>query len=186
MLLMAHVDSHNSNREAVWFLDSGCSNHMTGNKQWFLHLDQTFKQAMRLANDAKMMVMGKGSIILQVNGANMVITDVFYIPELTNNLLSNGQTVMSPGSPGSGNGPNVQDHKRLEHHTLQEKLHFATFKIVDCGCSKGRNCTFATVSQQARMLGSQLSFATLHRTVAPTAAKGTATLQNCRKVGGLI
>jgi len=28
----------------------------------------------------------------------------------------------SPGSPGSGNGPNVQDHKRLEHHTLTQNL----------------------------------------------------------------
>jgi len=49
----------------------------------------------------------------------MVIIDVFYIPELKNKLLSNGQTV---GSPGSGNGPNVQDHKRLEHHTLTQNL----------------------------------------------------------------
>jgi len=88
---MAHVDSHNSNREAVWFLDSGCSNHMTRNKHWFLHLDQTFRQAVKLGNDAKMTMMGKGSIKLQVNGANMVITDVFYIHVLKNNLLSIGQ-----------------------------------------------------------------------------------------------
>jgi hypothetical protein len=28
----------------------------------------------------------------------------------------------SPGSAGSGNGSNVQDHKRLKHHTLTQNL----------------------------------------------------------------
>jgi len=36
------------------------------------------------------------------------------------------------------------------------------------------------------MLGSQQSFATLHRTVAPTAANGTTTVPNRQKIGGLI
>jgi len=33
------------------------------------------------------------------------------------------------------------------------------------------------------MLGSQVSFATLHRIASPTAAKGTATVANSRKCG---
>ena len=64
---------------------------------------------------------------------------------------------------------------------LQEKLHFATFKMADCDCQKGRRCTIATLPQQSRMLGSQVSFATLHRTAAPTAAKDTATVAKGRK-----
>ncbi|XP_062010136.1 uncharacterized protein LOC133726576 [Rosa rugosa] len=32
LLLMAFVEENKSSREGVWFLDSGCSNHMTGNK----------------------------------------------------------------------------------------------------------------------------------------------------------
>ena len=35
--------------------------------------------------------MGKGRIHLQVNHVSQVITEVFYIPELKNNLLSIGQ-----------------------------------------------------------------------------------------------
>ena len=38
-----------------------------------------------------MVVWGKGNIILQIVGVTQVITDVFYIPELKNNLLSTGQ-----------------------------------------------------------------------------------------------
>lgn len=46
---------------------------------------------MKLGNNSKMAVMGKGNIILQIAGITQVITDCFYIPELRNNLLSIGQ-----------------------------------------------------------------------------------------------
>lgn len=32
MLLMTHVDPQENEKEDVWFLDSGCSNHMSGNR----------------------------------------------------------------------------------------------------------------------------------------------------------
>jgi len=38
LLLMAHVDVKHR-IETEWFLDSGCSNHMSGNKEWFSELD---------------------------------------------------------------------------------------------------------------------------------------------------
>ena len=91
MLLMTHMDLHARTKEAVWFLDSGCSNHMTGDRLWFFHLDETFRQAVNLGNNTKMAVMGKGSIKMRINGINQVISEVFYCPELKNNLLSLGQ-----------------------------------------------------------------------------------------------
>ena len=69
LLLMSYLEKHRAKREEVWFLDFGCSNHMTGCKDW----------------------LGKGSVKIQVNGATQVITEVYYIPELKNNLLSLGQ-----------------------------------------------------------------------------------------------
>ena len=36
MLLMTYVNCQNANRESVWFLDSGYSNHMCGKKRNFL------------------------------------------------------------------------------------------------------------------------------------------------------
>lgn len=91
MLLMSFVEIQDSNREVVWFLDSGCSNHMSGDKRWFVEIDQSFRQSVRLGNDSKMVVMGKGSIRMQVEGRTHTITEVFYVPELKNNLLSIGQ-----------------------------------------------------------------------------------------------
>jgi len=91
MLLMAFMEINQSKRENVWFLDSGCSNHMCGNKEWFFDLDEKFKQSVKLGDNLRMMVMGKENVKLHVNGLTQVITKVYFIHELRNNLLSIGQ-----------------------------------------------------------------------------------------------
>lgn len=88
---MSYIETHNLKREDVWFLDSGCSNHMSGDKHWFIELDHSFRHSVKLGNDSKIVVMGKGNVRIQVEGRTQVITKVFYIPELKNNLLSIGQ-----------------------------------------------------------------------------------------------
>jgi hypothetical protein len=60
MLLMSYVEHNNSTKEEVWFLDSGCSSHMSGNKLWFTQLDEGFRHSFKLGNNSKMAVMGKG------------------------------------------------------------------------------------------------------------------------------
>lgn len=91
LFLMSYLEKHQANREEVWFLDSGCSNHMTGCKDWFFDLEEGFNRSVKLGNDTRMSVVGKGSVKLQVNGAIQVIPEVYYVPELKNNLLSLGQ-----------------------------------------------------------------------------------------------
>ena len=91
MLLMAYVDNNQATNEDVWFLDSGCSNHMCGKKELFTNLDESFRQSVKLGNNSNMAVKGKGNVRFQSNGISQTITGVFYIPELKNNLLSIGQ-----------------------------------------------------------------------------------------------
>lgn len=91
LLLMADVETNKASREDVWFLDSGCSNHMTGNKEWFCDLGDDLNRTVRLGNDMKMTVIAKGSIRVQVEGITQVISDIYYVPDLRNNLLSIGQ-----------------------------------------------------------------------------------------------
>jgi hypothetical protein len=43
---------------------------------------------VKLGNNSSMAVMGKGNIRLLVNGIVQIITGVFYVPDLKNNLLS--------------------------------------------------------------------------------------------------
>jgi hypothetical protein len=90
-LLMAHTDSIVKNIEGAWYLDSGCSNHMIGTKEWLFDFDDSFRESVKLGNDSRMAVMGKGNIRLNIEGRIHVITDVYYLPGLSNNLLSIGQ-----------------------------------------------------------------------------------------------
>ncbi|KAH9685900.1 hypothetical protein KPL70_014158 [Citrus sinensis] len=91
MLLMAYADSNDDKNKEAWFLDLGCSNHMSGSKEWFTDIDEQFRQSVKLGNDTKMAVKGRGNVKFQVNGITQVITNVYYVPELKNNLLSIGQ-----------------------------------------------------------------------------------------------
>ena len=46
----------------VWFVDSGCSNHMCSNKEMFKELDESRKIQVRLGDDKSIQVEGKGMV----------------------------------------------------------------------------------------------------------------------------
>jgi hypothetical protein len=46
---------------------------------------------VKLGNNSRMLVMGRGNIKIEIGGIIQVVTNVFYILELTNNLQSVGQ-----------------------------------------------------------------------------------------------
>jgi transposase InsO family protein len=91
MLLMAYINEKATNMEELWFLDSGCSNHMCGKKELFSDFDASFRETVKLGDNSKMLVTGKGNIRMFVNGFVQIITNVFYVPGLQNSLLSMGQ-----------------------------------------------------------------------------------------------
>lgn len=77
--------------EHMWYLDSGCSNHMCGTKSWFSEFDGNFRQKVKLGDNRRMQVEGKGSLRMEVNGITQVLTSVYFVLGLRNNLLSVGQ-----------------------------------------------------------------------------------------------
>ena len=91
MLLMTYVEMHKGRRNDIWFLDSGCSNHMCGDRSLFCELDEEFKQMVKLGDNTRISVVGKGTVKLFLNGVCYIIAEVFHVPELKNNLLSIGQ-----------------------------------------------------------------------------------------------
>lgn len=91
LLLMAYVEQHETTRSNAWFVDSGCSNHMCGDSGMFSSIDTSFSHYVKLANNTRMKVAGKGVVKLMLNGVNYAIGDVYCVPELKNNLLSVGQ-----------------------------------------------------------------------------------------------
>ncbi|KAJ0456159.1 putative RNA-directed DNA polymerase [Helianthus annuus] len=74
-----------------WYLDSGCSNHMTGNKNLFVKLDESVKKEVRTGDDKRLEVLGCGEVSLKIKEQVRKIPSVFYVKGLKHNLLSIGQ-----------------------------------------------------------------------------------------------
>ncbi|XP_076890159.1 uncharacterized protein LOC143541145 [Bidens hawaiensis] len=92
LLLMTHATvTEELPTTGSWFLDSACSNHMTGSRKWFINLDENFTHSVKLGNDLRLIVKGIGDIRFEAGGITQVITRVYYVPDLTSNLLSIGQ-----------------------------------------------------------------------------------------------
>ncbi|CAA0830320.1 Unknown protein, partial [Striga hermonthica] len=77
----------------IWFLDSSCSNHMTGDEKKFKNIDGSVKSQVRLGNGDLVEVEGKGSIEVETQKGTRLVEDVLLVPKLDTNLLIVGQMV---------------------------------------------------------------------------------------------
>ncbi|GAU28453.1 hypothetical protein TSUD_55040 [Trifolium subterraneum] len=91
MVLMAKTDLEFNSKNEAFYLDSGCINHMIGQKEWFFNFDSDYRDSVKLGDDSRMTVMGKGSVKLKINNVVHIISNVYYVPRLKTNLLSIGQ-----------------------------------------------------------------------------------------------
>ncbi|GKG10523.1 hypothetical protein Tco_0341923, partial [Tanacetum coccineum] len=53
------------NQSRVWYLDTGASNHMTGDKYKFKNLNEMVQGYVKFGNETKVGIEGKGSIVFQ-------------------------------------------------------------------------------------------------------------------------
>ncbi|XP_050875195.1 uncharacterized protein LOC127078813 [Lathyrus oleraceus] len=79
-------------KENVWYLDTGCRNHMTSNKNWFIKFDESIRRSICFADNN--MVTSKGICNIRMkkkDGHEATIKDVLYVPSMAGNLVSLGQ-----------------------------------------------------------------------------------------------
>nr|GEU80705.1 retrovirus-related Pol polyprotein from transposon TNT 1-94 [Tanacetum cinerariifolium] len=70
-LFMAYSPVNAPNTENnVWYIDSGCSNHMCGARSMFKELDKSQRKEVTLGNDWKMKVEGKCSVAIKTTQEN--------------------------------------------------------------------------------------------------------------------
>lgn len=90
MMCAGDVQKHGE----IWFIGSGCSNHMTGQRHAFCVLDETKKMTVQLGDGKVLHGEGKGTVKIQMaNGKVRFLEEVDYIPDLGYGLLSVGQMV---------------------------------------------------------------------------------------------
>ncbi|GJW28602.1 retrovirus-related pol polyprotein from transposon TNT 1-94, partial [Tanacetum coccineum] len=71
----------------LWYLDSGCSKHMTGNRFQLMNFDSKFLGIVRFENDHIAKIIGYGDYEL----GNVTISRLYYVEGLGHNLFSVGQ-----------------------------------------------------------------------------------------------
>jgi hypothetical protein len=90
-LFVASCFSTGNSSNDSWLIDSGCTNHMTNNQDLFKELDRTTISKVKIGNGDYIDVKGKGIVVLNSLSGLKYISDVLYVPDIDQNLLSVGQ-----------------------------------------------------------------------------------------------
>ncbi|XXG60383.1 hypothetical protein AAC387_Pa04g2305 [Persea americana] len=94
-LFLAKSDGSKSDG-GIWYIDSGCSNHMSSTKAIFKNMDGSKTGKVKLGDGKQLDVEGKGTIVIHTQqGTAKHLHDVQYVPHLAHNLLSVGQLLSS-------------------------------------------------------------------------------------------
>ncbi|KAH9671981.1 hypothetical protein KPL70_017541 [Citrus sinensis] len=90
-LLLARNDT-SGGQENTWYLDTGASNHMSGNRSMFVQLSEFVNGSVTFGDDSKVLVKGRGNILFRAkDGSHQIISNVYYVPNMKSNILSLGQ-----------------------------------------------------------------------------------------------
>ncbi|PHT31959.1 hypothetical protein CQW23_28296 [Capsicum baccatum] len=87
--LLMSINTEEKPMQDVWYLDTGCSNHMSGSKSCFSSLNEGFHSKVNFGDCSTVDAMGKGDIKIKAkNGFEEIILNVLYVPALKSNVLS--------------------------------------------------------------------------------------------------
>lgn len=90
-LMMTTLVESSSSHADLWYLYSGCSNHMTCHQEWLINFDATKKSRVNFTDDSTLKVDGMGDVVIpRKNGSHAMITGVLLVPDMKYNLLSVG------------------------------------------------------------------------------------------------
>jgi len=123
-----------------WFLDSGCSNHMSGTRSLFKELYESKKSNVRLGDNKKIQVESRGTVsIITSQGNAKILEDVMFVPSLSHNLLSIGQLMISGYSIFFDDGVCTIKNKKSEK--IIAKVPMANNKMFPLEVSMVERCT---------------------------------------------
>lgn len=93
-ILSPQLRTHGNPKKSscIWYLDTGASNHMTGDKTKFRNLNESIHGFVKFGNESRVKIEGKGSIVFKYkDGGCRKLDKVYYIPDLCSNIISLGK-----------------------------------------------------------------------------------------------
>ncbi|CAI5984594.1 unnamed protein product [Closterium sp. NIES-65] len=171
----------------LWFLDSGCSQHMTGRKEWFTVIrDPSATKSVKGFDGSMQEVAGVGEVLLEgTNGLRVTLYDVLFVPGMKANLVSPGQLLDKGAKLQTeegvtriiASGGQVAATARYRHrlHCLDLKpgpaRNGATAAVACNGMAAAAACTDMAGGAASNGTGAALA---CNGTAAATASNGTA------------
>ncbi|KAI5323581.1 hypothetical protein L3X38_032653 [Prunus dulcis] len=83
------ISKKSANEE--WYVDSGCSNHMTGNNKLLIDINIDVTGKVQIPTGELLSITGMGTLVLNTSTGTKYIREVMYLPGLKENMLSVGQ-----------------------------------------------------------------------------------------------
>lgn len=74
-----------------WYINSGCSNHMTAREDLLVDIDRRVKAKVQVGTGVFVDVAGKGTLVIETTKGKRYIKEVMLVLGLAENLLSGGQ-----------------------------------------------------------------------------------------------
>ncbi|XP_066392138.1 uncharacterized protein [Miscanthus floridulus] len=90
--VMPDMEDGGDHGELKWYLDTGASNHMTGDASIFSELSHSVIGSVKFGDGSLVEIAGRGTILFESkDGGHQAFHDVYYIPRLCRSILSIGQ-----------------------------------------------------------------------------------------------
>ena len=90
--VLAQLDGDVPSDGALWYLDTGATNHMSGSHAVFSELDNNVTGMVRFGDGSVVKIEGCGMVLFSCkNGEHRQLNGVYFIPRLDTNLISVGQ-----------------------------------------------------------------------------------------------
>ncbi|XP_048430261.1 uncharacterized protein LOC125472648 [Pyrus x bretschneideri] len=77
----------------VWYIDSGCSNHMTSREDLLVDIDRNVKAKVQVSSGVLVEVAGNWTLVIETMKGKRYIKEMTLVPGLVENLLSVGQMI---------------------------------------------------------------------------------------------
>jgi hypothetical protein len=86
------LDGESDPDSMKWILDTGVSNHMFGSRAAFTNLDTSVTGSVRFGDGSIAHIKGTGTVLFHCrNDEHRALSNVYFLPRLTANIISVGQ-----------------------------------------------------------------------------------------------